>query len=667
MEKLAPITDISSPAELKYFFRLVLRRFLIVYFMLAIMLAALLLYICQQSHANLENKVLDQEEIFVTSTIQAIQKEMHIQMMLLHMSTTSAQTIDFINKETPETRQKLQNYFSNLALTFHRYDHIRFIDLQGKERVRINDKNGQVYVVTEDALQDKSQTHYFQEGIKLAAGKVYVSPMELNKEHGVIQVPHKAVVRFVTPVFNAEGEKVGLIVLNYLATELLQNFRDKMKARPNRQGMLIDADGYWLSNHNKSNEWGNSLDSVMETFAQQYPAVWPQIKDKQDGILKTEQGIFRFKSIDPFNLDSISHFKQANIHKFSINKAARFNNDWKIIIYLPQDIILKASFFYSMEGTITLTFFFISLALITFLALIISEEKRRQYNYNAFVNDELNDLYQNAPCGYHTLDKHGNVLKMNKTELNWLGYTEKEVIGKSFAHFLCPSSQPDFNEFLRQLTKMKKIEGVVLKIKCKANQHFYISISATLINKKGCVSFAHTSAFDITERIQLEQHLEHFANTDSLTEISNRRHFFELSTSLLLQHETISLFMLDIDHFKKINDQYGHNVGDIVLKELVHIIQKQLPEEAIFSRLGGEEFAILLAGLDSQQSLILAKDLCNLIASTAIKINADTYINMTTSIGTAQRNSQQDSINALLKRADIALYEAKTTGRNKAV
>ena len=110
---------------------------------------------------------------------------------------------------TQTTRQALQTHFSNLALTFYRYDQIRFIDLKGHERIRVNYKNNATYIVKEEDLQNKSRSKYFREGIKLAPGKVYVSPMELNIEYNKIEIPYKPVVRFVTPVVDDKGNKIG--------------------------------------------------------------------------------------------------------------------------------------------------------------------------------------------------------------------------------------------------------------------------------------------------------------------------------------------------------------------------------------------------------------------------------------------------------------------------
>ena len=659
--------DTKLPSEMTHFFSHVFKRFIWIYSLVATLLVGLLLYVYQEYNQNLETSLLNQEETFVTSTTQAIQKEMQIQLMVMQMNTRFKFLTDFLEDDTQTTRQALQTHFSNLALTFHRYDQIRFIDLKGQERIRVNYKNNATYIVKEEDLQDKSRSKYFREGIKLPAGKVYVSPMELNVEYNQIQIPYKPVVRFATPVVDDKGNKIGLIVLNYLATELLHNFREHMESRIRGQGMLIGPKGYWMSNHDRANEWGNSLDQVDQKFEHQYPEAWQAIQQNKEGILKTSKGIFRYKSIDPFSLDSIGSYEVEQTIKLTISEQSKENNNWKLVVFLPNETIREESFFCSREGKAIIVFLFISVAVIIFLLLIISEEKRRKINYDLFIKDELNDLYENSPCGYHSLDRQGRVLKMNQTELKWLGYAKKDVIGKSFTDFLTPQSIQVFQEFLKNLPLNKKIEGVVLEIQCKNGGTFFVSTSATSILEQGNFVMARTSAFNITDRIELENRLAYIANTDVLTEISNRRHFFTLATQKFETEEQLSLLMLDIDHFKHVNDKFGHDAGDEVLKNIASNLQQTLPNEAILARLGGEEFAVLLSGLDAEQTLKLAEEVCENIALTPININSDTTINITISIGTSQKETEDDDIGDLLKRADITLYEAKTTGRNKAV
>jgi len=645
----------------------VLRRFIWIYLLIATALALTLGYIHFQYTQNLEKTMLDQEEAFVTSTTQALQKEMQIQLMVLQMSTRSKALVDFLENGTLSSKKGLESLFANLASTFFRYDQIRLLDIDGKERIRINYINSSVEIVTPVNLQSKKHTDYFQEGIKQSQGKVYVSAMELNVEHGEIEVPYKPVIRFATPVVNKEGKTVGLMVMNYLATELLQNFRDQMELRINGQGMLIDPEGYWLSNHDRSNEWGGSLDTVSQKFQHQYPQAWPTIQKNDNGIYHSDQGIFRYVSINPFSLDSIGKYQAEKTINLSVSEKSRRQNNWKLIIFLPYDVMNQSSFFYKPVGRVIVASLFIGSASILLLLLIMSEQKRRRLRYDLYIKNELIDLYENAPCGYHSLDKNGYVIKMNQTELSWLGYTREEVIGTSFTDFLTEDSVPAFEQFLKNLHLDKTIEGVVLEVQCKDGHTFFVSTSATSILEKGYFAIARTSAFDITERIELERRLDHIANTDVLTEISNRRHFFMQASQILETKEPVSLLMIDADHFKSINDNFGHDIGDLVLKFIATSLQKALPEKAILARIGGEEFAILTTGIDKKETLELANSICERLANSKIKIDQQLTVEITLSIGTTQRINPNEELNDLLKRADVALYFAKTTGRNKAV
>lgn len=166
-------------------------------------------------------------------------------------------------------------------------------------------------------------------------------------------------------------------------------------------------------------------------------------------------------------------------------------------------------------------------------------------------------------------------------------------------------------------------------------------------------------------KTQIEE-LEFLASRDSMTGIYNRRKFFELA-SLLFEKTEENLFisMIDIDHFKKINDTYGHDAGDIVIKTMAQLVSELLPSDGIFGRIGGEEFAILLEN-EKQEVLKLFENIKNNVANLQIEANSDT-IRFTISNGIAQKNNQTNSVDELLKAADEALYEAKGTGRNKVI
>lgn len=176
---------------------------------------------------------------------------------------------------------------------------------------------------------------------------------------------------------------------------------------------------------------------------------------------------------------------------------------------------------------------------------------------------------------------------------------------------------------------------------------------------------------DITEHKELQRKLEQEARTDALTGCASRRYFLELAELELARARRyageVSVLMLDLDRFKAINDQYGHAVGDLVLQRLVEVCQANLRIEDSVGRLGGEEFAILLPETDSRKALEVSERLCRAVAATEVALEGKAPLHFTASIGAATLAPEDFGIGKVLGRADLALYEAKSAGRNRVV
>ena len=175
---------------------------------------------------------------------------------------------------------------------------------------------------------------------------------------------------------------------------------------------------------------------------------------------------------------------------------------------------------------------------------------------------------------------------------------------------------------------------------------------------------------DITEQKELQGKLEEQANTDFLTGCASRRNFLEHAGQEFVRHRRyggeMSILMLDLDHFKNINDQHGHQVGDTTLKKLVQVCKELLREADVMGRLGGEEFAIMLPETDSERALEIAGRLCQAVAAAEVSKEDATSLRFTTSIGVASLEEGDLHIDAIINRADRALYKAKHAGRNRA-
>lgn len=160
------------------------------------------------------------------------------------------------------------------------------------------------------------------------------------------------------------------------------------------------------------------------------------------------------------------------------------------------------------------------------------------------------------------------------------------------------------------------------------------------------------------------------ATTDPLTGVCNRRRIFELADAEFKKNKrygsSLSVIMIDIDNFKQVNDRYGHDAGDTVLKTLIQTCQPNLRTTDHLGRLGGEEFIVLLIETKLSDAEKCAEKLRAIIETTAVPVK-ENEINITISLGVAAIGEQDKSFNDTLKRADQSLYRAKSGGRNRVI
>jgi diguanylate cyclase (GGDEF)-like protein len=169
---------------------------------------------------------------------------------------------------------------------------------------------------------------------------------------------------------------------------------------------------------------------------------------------------------------------------------------------------------------------------------------------------------------------------------------------------------------------------------------------------------------------ELKKHAQLLAQTDYLTGLFNRRRFIELAERELERairfQRPISLLMIDVDHFKKINDTWGHGIGDVVLQKISLLIRDTLRNVDIFGRMGGEEFAAVIVETEGDDAFEIAQRLCVIVANAVIVQPRTGSIQVTVSIGLAQLKGRNIQFNSWLNEADRAMYNAKESGRNRA-
>ena len=193
----------------------------------------------------------------------------------------------------------LTTQFVDFSAAHGYYDQIRVVAADGMEVVRVNDNGGSPAGVPANALQQKSHRYYFQDAIRIGPDKIYVSPMDLNIEHGVIETPLKPMIRVATPIVDARAHALGIVIINYTARTLLNKFSATARSKDSRL-MLLNMDGYWLKGARTEDEWGFMYpDRRQLTFGNRFPQAWKRIRSTEFGQVTTGKGIFTFATVFP--------------------------------------------------------------------------------------------------------------------------------------------------------------------------------------------------------------------------------------------------------------------------------------------------------------------------------------------------------------------------------
>jgi len=220
------------------------------------------------------------------------------------------------------------------------YNQVRLLDKKGKELIRINFNNGQPAIVPPKALQNKSGRYYFEDTLSLNPGEVFVSPIDLNVEHGEIEHPPKPMIRFATPVADIRGEKCGIVLLNYFGAIRLDKFSNRTLLGRGNQLSLLNREGYWLRGQTPADEWGFMYkDRKKHTFASAYPNEWEKIHTKEFCQFETPRGLFTSRTVYPLLEGQISSTGSGEVFAPSTAVLDAKTYYWKIVSMVPADVL----------------------------------------------------------------------------------------------------------------------------------------------------------------------------------------------------------------------------------------------------------------------------------------------------------------------------------------
>ena len=307
----------------------------------------------------------------------------------------------FISDASPAEKQRVTEHFLNMVQTKQRYDQIRYFDHSGMEKIRVNLINNRAVTVPDKALQNNADRYYFPEMLRLGAGEIYASALDLNIEHGQIETPYKPTLRFGTPVFNRAGKKQGGLMLNYHGQELLDDFTHAMGEK--RHAMLLNHDGYWLSSPDPALEWGFMFGRD-DTFGKYHPDAWARISAAQQGSMLTQKGLYTFNTVYPLRAEE--HVYPLGQNGGDQKAGSQSNQDyyWKIVSLVPAAELPAVS---ASQYPRSFALFILSLVLLALLALYLAFTllSRRQLRAAALENEaQLKQAQRLAQLGSWELD-----------------------------------------------------------------------------------------------------------------------------------------------------------------------------------------------------------------------------------------------------------------------
>ncbi|MBZ9540363.1 diguanylate cyclase [Modicisalibacter tunisiensis] len=290
--------------------------------------------------------------------------------------------------------------------------------------------------------------------------------------------------------------------------------------------------------------------------------------------------------------------------------------------------------------------------------LALAENERRY----RFIVENVSDLIL-------LIDADGLCRYASPSVERLLGYAPRAIQQRPLIELLPPDDAPRTQRYIHETSRLGSNLRIELRARHARGHYIWLETACSpyISPLNGRYEWILAVARDITDRKRHERKLHELSTTDSLTGALNRGAFLGCLNSALEQADVLatrlSLVIFDIDHFKTINDTWGHAAGDLVLSSLGDICRSTLRAEDIFGRIGGEEFALLLSAQSLQEAVVLAERLRRKFENAMVEFHNE-WLNFTVSFGVAERRDHETA-EALMHRADMGLYAAKRHGRNR--
>lgn len=587
----------------------------------------------EERQVQLELAYATEEAAFVL-----FDKKFHHAEDLARVLSKTELTRAFAVNQPAAIKQRIEDRWSLLLANSNAYTQLRYIDIKGQELIRVNFDPETGIVDLAESLQNKANRDYMKLASKLEPDQIALSAFDFEKENGHYVYPLQQAGRLISPVdFN--GQRYGYIVINMN----MNDFYDQFKLLN-----VISDLPFMVSSHNGNCLFAQTGCELQEVqLKQQLTSQWPNILQQPQGRVALESSELVYTWFDFSNGEHLTD----RLHS-KVLFTAQIKDEF--ITSLAEKDVQKA-----------LRNFYFRLAVIVLVYVIIIINAQRWVSH--LQTQKLLLRAFGTMSSVIILDSKGKIVGVNQAFTELLGFSRHAVVGGAPNMLVSVEEQEDFWTFITtQINSAGRWQGEV-----KAYNHSGEEIMLWLeINTvKGKTQLDRQVYFvinfiDITKQKNHAKRLEALSSTDVLTGSFNRRYFDSefkkmINNAKRYGNSYFTLAILDLDHFKQVNDKHGHLIGDEVLKRVAQSCQSLLRETDCFCRLGGEEFAILMPQTNTDAALVV----CNRIRE-HIKSEFDLDYGVTCSIGLCEYRTEMTH-DQVFKMADKALYKAKAAGRNK--
>ena len=484
------------------------------------------------NHLSLETT----EHVYLDSNMSLVTGEIGLSLSDLAFLSEIHALRAFLDDPDQDKLAAINEEFLVFCRTKKIYDQVRYLDETGREVARANFNDGSPAVVPASGLQDKAGRYYFKETIGLKRGQVYVSPFDLNKEHGQIEQPLKPVVRFAAPVFDGHGRWRGIIILNYLGKHILDQF-DRMhcimpssspveKEKYHSEDVfLLNQDGYWLYGAEPGDLWGFMYEDRRDrTFGNAYPDEWKTILAAEEGIIFSEKGLFSFGTVYP-ELGKHSSFKEFQAHHDEESTASsspvpKFS--WKVVTRVPPERLRSIERELISRMTVL---YLVLLAVMAVVAWLVARAVAAQKLANRIAEEsqlKFRQLFDATVDAIFIVDPSTHrFLEVNEQATRYLGYSSEELKQMSFENIDSPSQagldsidndeiekaiRDEGSAVFERFHRTKHGMDIPVEINCQVvpygNREVFQSIARDITERKHAEKIQELLIRDLTERMK---------------------------------------------------------------------------------------------------------------------------------------------------------------------